>query len=67
MISGAEWELQYHDQKQLDKTYCEHCSYAVGDDPEFFGVGGFLTGPFCTSECAWAWLNEKDSEGDGKC
>jgi hypothetical protein len=61
-LGGMEWELQAHDKKQLEKTYCEFCSRSVGNNPRFFGVGGFLTGPFCSTGCQFAWLNEADDE-----
>ena len=61
---GMEWELQAHDKKQLEKKYCEYCSRSVGDDPKFFGVGGFLTGPFCSTSCQFAWLNDGGDDGD---
>lgn len=56
----AEWELHAHDKKQQEKDYCTQCRYAVGDDPVFCGVGGFLTGPFCDESCFWAWMNDEN-------
>ena len=57
-LGGMEWELQAHDKRQLEKQYCEQCNRSVGDDPNYFGVGGFLTGPFCGRSCQFAWLND---------
>jgi len=54
----SDWELDEFNRRQREKDYCEQCNHSVGEDPKFFGVGGFLTGPFCSQECAWEWLHD---------
>lgn len=48
-------------QAALDDPYCIQCHYAAWRDHDwkYIGVGGFLTGPFCSRHCHWAWLAER--------
>lgn len=62
----ADWEIEAHNRTRREKKYCKNCSHAVGDDPKFFGIGGFLTGPFCSRDCGldWLWSDECEVSGE---
>ncbi|WP_148708247.1 hypothetical protein [Haloferax sp. Atlit-12N] len=51
-------------QDALDEPYCLSCRRAAWKDHnwKYIGVGGFLTGPFCSRECQFTWLLEDDDD-----
>ena len=55
-----EWERQAANEAVFQGAYCEQCTRAVGEDPEFLAAGGVVAGPFCSDQCRWTFLFDEE-------
>ena len=48
-----------HNAEIRQRTDCIWCGDRADDDHEckYAAAGGILEGPFCSSDCYWAWMN----------
>lgn len=60
-LSKMEQGRREHNREVRQRDECRVCDGEVPDEDfskKFAAAGGCLTGPFCSPDCYWRWMND---------